>query len=56
MILEFDNTSPKLDPTVFVASTAVIIGDVTMGARSSVWFGSDVVWHCDDREVGKGDG
>ncbi len=40
MILEFESTSPKLDPTVFIAPTAVIVGDVTIGARSSVWFGT----------------
>src|SRR5215470_5524422 len=33
---------PAIDPTAFVADTATIIGDVTVGARSSVWFGAVV--------------
>ncbi len=28
----------RLDPTAFVAPGAVLVGDVTLGARSSVWF------------------
>jgi carbonic anhydrase/acetyltransferase-like protein (isoleucine patch superfamily) len=31
---------PKVDPRAFVADTAVIIGDVEVGARSSIWFGA----------------
>ena len=29
---------PTIHPTAFVASTAVVVGDVTLGARSSVWY------------------
>lgn len=32
----------RLDPTAFVAPGAVVVGDVTMGPRSSVWFNSVV--------------
>jgi carbonic anhydrase/acetyltransferase-like protein (isoleucine patch superfamily) len=32
--------SPHVDPTAFVADTATIIGDVRVGARSSIWFGA----------------
>ncbi len=28
----------KIHPTVFIAETATVIGDVTMGKESSVWF------------------
>jgi carbonic anhydrase/acetyltransferase-like protein (isoleucine patch superfamily) len=28
----------RLDPTAFIAPGAVLVGDVTLGARSSVWF------------------
>lgn len=38
MIYEFLNRSPQFDETVFVAPSADIIGDVTIGAESSVWF------------------
>lgn len=30
---------PKIDPTAFVAPGAVVVGDVEIGAYSSVWFG-----------------
>ena len=38
MILDFKGVSPRIDPTVFVAFNAVIIGDVVLGAGSNVWF------------------
>ena len=31
---------PKLGKGVYLASTAVVIGDVTLGAHSSVWYGA----------------
>ena len=40
LIRGFRGHQPKLDPTAFVADTATLIGDVTLGARSSVWFGA----------------
>jgi carbonic anhydrase/acetyltransferase-like protein (isoleucine patch superfamily) len=42
MILKFQAHSPLLGPEVYVARTAVVIGRVTIGERSSVWFGSIV--------------
>ena len=38
MIYEFLDKSPQFDDTVFVAPGADIIGDVTIGRESSVWF------------------
>ncbi len=32
----------RFDPTVFVAPGAVVVGDVTLGARASVWFNTVV--------------
>jgi len=29
---------PKIHPTAFIAPTAVVMGDVTLGPRSSVWY------------------
>jgi carbonic anhydrase/acetyltransferase-like protein (isoleucine patch superfamily) len=29
---------PKIDPTAFIAPSAVVLGDVTLGPRSSVWY------------------
>ena len=30
--------SPRIDPTAFIAPGAVVLGDVTLGPRSSVWY------------------
>jgi carbonic anhydrase/acetyltransferase-like protein (isoleucine patch superfamily) len=38
MIRSFEGIHPKIDPTVFVAETAVIIGDVVIGPESSIWY------------------
>jgi carbonic anhydrase/acetyltransferase-like protein (isoleucine patch superfamily) len=40
MIRAFRGKHPQIDPSAFVAENATIIGDVTLGARSSVWFGA----------------
>jgi len=36
--LPFRGTLPTVDATAFIAETAVLIGDVVVGAGSSVWF------------------
>jgi carbonic anhydrase/acetyltransferase-like protein (isoleucine patch superfamily) len=40
MIIEYRGRVPKVHPTAFIAPTAVLIGDVEVGAESSVWFGA----------------
>lgn len=30
--------TPRIHPTAFIAPTAVVLGDVTLGPRSSVWY------------------
>jgi carbonic anhydrase/acetyltransferase-like protein (isoleucine patch superfamily) len=40
MIIELDGVHPTIAAGVYVAPTAVIIGNVTIGAGSSVWFGA----------------
>ncbi len=40
MISPFNNISPKIADSVFVADGAVIIGDVEIGEDASIWFGS----------------
>ncbi len=40
MIKSFQNKTPKIDETAFVTDDAIVIGDVEIGAESSVWFGS----------------
>ncbi len=40
LILPFQGKEPRIDPSAFIAPNAVIIGDVEIGAESSVWFGA----------------
>jgi gamma-carbonic anhydrase len=40
LIRGFNGKRPVVDPTAFVTETATIIGDVTIGARASIWFGA----------------
>ena len=40
MILSFKGMTPKIAPSVFVSEAAHIIGDVEIGANSSVWPGA----------------
>lgn len=42
IILPYRGTMPVIDPTAFIAPTAAVIGDVTVGADSSIWFGAVV--------------
>ncbi|HET6371424.1 MAG TPA: gamma carbonic anhydrase family protein [Nitrospiria bacterium] len=42
MIKGFSGHFPKIDPTVFIEASAQVIGDVEIGASSSVWFGAVV--------------
>ena len=40
LIIPFDGKTPRVHATAFLAPTAVLIGDVEIGAESSVWFGA----------------
>ena len=37
---KFLRQTPKFSKGVYIAKTAVVIGDVTLGAHSSVWYGA----------------
>ena len=39
-LIPFRGRTPRVDPTAFVAPTAVLIGDVEVGPESSIWFGA----------------
>ena len=43
----------RLHPTVFIAPGAVVVGDVTLGARSSVWFNAVLRGDVDRIDVGE---
>ena len=40
MMLEYKGKKPKIGENVFIAPNATIIGDVSIGEGSSVWFGA----------------
>ena len=48
MTRPFLGLAPRIAPDVFVADTAAVVGDVTLGAGASVWYGAslrgDVHW------------
>jgi carbonic anhydrase/acetyltransferase-like protein (isoleucine patch superfamily) len=43
----------RLHPTAFIAPGAVVVGDVTLGARSSIWFNAVLRGDVDRIEVGE---
>ncbi|MEN9851375.1 MAG: hypothetical protein RL128_1538 [Pseudomonadota bacterium] len=40
MIYELDGIRPQIDPTAWVAPTAVLIGNVIVEAGANIWFGA----------------
>lgn len=50
LLIPFHGKKPRVHPTAFLAPTAVLIGDVTVGPEASVWFGA--VLRGDDPENG----
>ena len=48
----YKGRSPQVHPTAFVAPTAVLIGDVTVGEQASVWFGTVLRADMDRIEIG----
>ncbi|OGP58439.1 MAG: gamma carbonic anhydrase family protein, partial [Deltaproteobacteria bacterium RBG_13_52_11b] len=38
MILDYKGRHPKVDPTVFIAENATVIGDVEIGKGTNIWF------------------
>ncbi len=42
MIIQFRGKTPVIGRNVYIAPTAVIIGDVTIGDDASIWFGTVV--------------
>ncbi len=52
-LYSFKNKNPKLHPSVFIAPTAQIIGNVTIGKQSSVWFQTVIRGDFDTITVGE---
>ena len=51
-IAELPFGAPKIDDDAFVAPTAVVVGAVTMGARSSIWYGAVARADAETIEIG----
>lgn len=52
MLIAYQKKSPSIHPSVFIAEGAMIIGDVTIGEKSSVWFNCVLRGDLDRIEVG----
>src|SRR5262245_29696288 len=53
MIIKVRGKTPILGKDVFVAPTATLIGDVTIGDQSSIWFGAILRGDVHSIELGK---
>ncbi|MDT8342269.1 MAG: gamma carbonic anhydrase family protein [Longimicrobiales bacterium] len=40
LLISFRGISPRVHPSAFLAPTAVLLGDVEVGADASIWFGA----------------
>lgn len=54
MLYTFENKKPVIAKNAFIAETACIIGDVTIGESSSVWFNSVIRGDRAKISIGKG--
>jgi len=54
IIIPYRNKYPRIAPDAFVAETAVIIGDVEIGPRASIWFGCVLRGDTNSIRVGAG--
>ncbi len=54
MIMTLNGKTPLVSPEAFVAPTAALVGDVTVGKDSSVWFGAVIRGDCAPITVGEG--
>jgi carbonic anhydrase/acetyltransferase-like protein (isoleucine patch superfamily) len=52
-IAQLDFGAPKIDDEAFVAPTAVVVGAVTMGPRSSIWYGAVARADAETIEIGE---
>ncbi len=37
-VFKLGNKKPEIDPSVYIAPTATVVGDVSIGKNSSIWF------------------
>ncbi len=54
MVYSLDGLAPRLAPDVYVAPGATVLGDVQLGAQSSVWFGAVLRGDVERLTIGRG--
>lgn len=52
-VIPFNRVLPTIDSSAFVAEGAALVGDVTVGAQASVWFGAVMRGDTDHLELGE---
>lgn len=52
MIRDFNNITPKIHETAFVAPNSTVIGDVVLGAGATIWYNAVLRGDIDSIEVG----
>jgi carbonic anhydrase/acetyltransferase-like protein (isoleucine patch superfamily) len=53
LVMSYKSLQPKIDKSAFLAPTATVIGDVTLGEGSSVWFNTILRGDIESIHVGK---
>lgn len=54
LIIPYRGVTPVIDATAWIAPSATLIGNVTVGARASIWFGAVLRGDMDRIELGAG--
>lgn len=54
LILPYKGILPKIDDTVFIAANAAVMGDVVIGANSSIWYGCTIRGDVNIIRIGSG--
>ena len=52
MIMDYEGIMPAIHKKTFIAENATVIGDVTLGEESSVWFNAVIRGDDDDIKIG----
>jgi len=52
MSFDYDLNSPHVDATAWIAPSADVLGQVTIGPRSSIWFSAVIRGDCEAIEIG----
>ena len=53
MLLVFQNKTPRIDSSAYIVESAAVIGDVVIGAESSIWFNAVIRGDVNYIRIGK---